>query len=146
VSADTFDQIRLFVYRLATAGKKNSFDAKNAQIIKLRSATYNSASDTVVLTPKQKFAITKTVQLRVNGQPPSGLQDCADVFVDGDHDGQPGGNVVALLRRGGVNISTIPLIRSSKIPLELGQESSAGVTRASDSVRSITVRRLVLIR
>ena len=61
------------MYRLATAGNNNSFDARNAQVIKLRSAAYNAASDTVTLTSKKPFAVTKTVQLRVNGQPPSGL-------------------------------------------------------------------------
>ena len=40
-----------------------------------RSADFNAASDMVTLTPKKAFALTKPVQLRVNGQLPSGLED-----------------------------------------------------------------------
>ena len=104
-------------YRLATAGKKNSFDAKNAKVIKLRSAAYNAASNTVTLTPTKKFLLTKTVQLRVNGQPPSGLQDGGGLLIDGDHNGQPGGDGVALLHRNGAMISAVPSIRSAKVQL-----------------------------
>ena len=47
--------------------------AKNAQVIKLKSANYNPATNTVTLTPKKPFALTKPVQLLVDGVPPSGL-------------------------------------------------------------------------
>jgi hypothetical protein len=96
-------------YRLATPGKKGSFDAKNAGVIKLKSAVYNAATNTVTLTPKKAFALTKPVQLRVNGQSPSGLEDSVGRLIDGDRNGQPGGNAVALLRRGGVTISALTL-------------------------------------
>jgi hypothetical protein len=59
-----------------TAGKKRSFDAKNAKVIKLKSAAYNAANNTVTLTPKKAFGLTKQVQLRINGQPPSGFEQC----------------------------------------------------------------------
>ena len=61
----------------------------------------------MTLTPKKPFAVKKTVQLRVNGQPPSGLHDTAGDLIDGDHDGQPDGNAVALLRRNGATISVV---------------------------------------
>ena len=62
-------------YALIQAGKKGSFTAKNAKAIKLLSAVYNPANDTVTLTPKKKFVLSKTAQLVVNGVPPSGLED-----------------------------------------------------------------------
>ena len=90
-------------YRLATAGKKGSFDAKNAGIIKLKSAVATGAN-TVRLMPKKAFAISKTVQFRVNGLAPAGLQDNLGRLIDGDHNGQAGGNAIALLSKKGVII------------------------------------------
>jgi hypothetical protein len=91
-------------YRLATAGRKGSFDAKNAGIIKLKSALLGS-NNTVRLTPRRAFALSKTVQFRVNGLAPAGLQDSQGRLIDGDHNGQPGGNAIALLTRKGVTLS-----------------------------------------
>ncbi len=92
-------------YRLATAGRKGSFDAKNAMIIKLRSTILAESHNSFALTPRKPFALSKTVQLRVNGLPPAGLQDSLGRLIDGNHDGQPGGNAIALLRRNGVIVS-----------------------------------------
>jgi hypothetical protein len=99
------------IYRLVTSGKHGSFTAKNAGNIKLRSAVYNAASDTVTLTPKQAFSLSKPVELTINGNPPSGLQDTFGQLIDGDHNGTPGGNVAAVLRRSGVVISAIARAR-----------------------------------
>ena len=95
------------MYRLATPGKKGSFDAKNAAVIKLKSAKYDAALEQVVLTPKKLFALSKPVQLRVDGLAPTGLQDASGRLIDGDDDGQPGGNAVAVLRAGGVTMSAM---------------------------------------
>jgi plastocyanin len=92
-------------YRLATAGRKGSFDAKNAGIIKLRSAVFDAAIDQEKLTPKKSFALTKPVQLRVSGLAPNGLEDTLGRLIDGNHDGQAGGNAVAVLRTHGVTMS-----------------------------------------
>jgi hypothetical protein len=64
----------LGTYRLATPGKHGSFTAKNAKVIKLRSAAYNASNDTVTLIPSRPFARTKPVQLLVAGVPASNLQ------------------------------------------------------------------------
>ena len=87
------------LYRLATAGKHGSFTARNAGIVKLRSAVYNAANDTVTLTPKKALALSKPVQLQINGEPPSGLQDSLGRFIDGGND------AVAVLAKSGVTIS-----------------------------------------
>jgi len=86
------------MFRLVMAGKDHSFVAKNATVIKLSSAVYNGASDTITLIPKKAFSRSKPVQLTINGTPPSGLQDSFGRFIDGNRDGQPGSNAVAVLR------------------------------------------------
>jgi plastocyanin len=92
-------------YRLATAGRRGSFDARNARIIRLRSAVINPATNVVALTPRKTFALSKTVQLRVSGLPPDGLLDSLGRLIDGDHNGTAGGNAVALLERQTVVLS-----------------------------------------
>jgi hypothetical protein len=96
-------------YQLAIAGKKHSFDAKNARLLKLKRAVYIPAQNSVVLTPKKAFALTKPVQLRVLGVPPGGLEDSLGRFIDGGHGGQPGSNALALLTRGGVTLNDVVL-------------------------------------
>jgi hypothetical protein len=86
-------------YRLIKAGKHGSFTAKHPKLIRLRSAVYNGTSDTVTLIPRTPFALRKPVQLQVNGQSPSGLHDMLGRLIDGHHDGQPGGNAVAVLQK-----------------------------------------------
>jgi hypothetical protein len=54
-------------YRLAIAGKKGSFDAKNARVIPLKSATYDGATSTVTLIPARPFVLKKPVGVRVGG-------------------------------------------------------------------------------
>jgi hypothetical protein len=88
-------------YRLATAGKQGSFTAKNAGLLRLKLASYDGTS-VVTLTPRKAFALAKPVQLSIDGEAPAGLQDSQGQLIDGNHDGQPGGNAVAVIRRGGV--------------------------------------------
>ena len=91
-------------YRLAIAGKKGSFDAKNAKVIALKSAVYNSATFTVTLTPVKKFPLKKPVEVRVQGQAPSGLHDSFGRLISGDPNGIVSGNANAILSRGSVRI------------------------------------------
>jgi len=92
-------------YRLATAGKKGSFDAKNSKLIRLSSVAYDGVNNKVTLLAKKPFALSKAVQLRVNGLAPSGLHDSQGRLIDGDHDGQPGGNAIAVITKQGVTLS-----------------------------------------
>ena len=96
---------QLATFRLATAGLHGSFDAKNARTLKLRSARYNAATATVTITPSRSFRLGKTIQFRINGSVPAGLVDASGRLIDGDHDGQTGGNAIALLRKTGVTIA-----------------------------------------
>jgi hypothetical protein len=86
-------------YRLVKSGKLGPFTAQHAKLLKLRSAVYSGTSDTVTLTPKKPFALRKSVQLQVSGEPPSGLHDTLGRLIDGHHDGHPGGNAITVLHR-----------------------------------------------
>ncbi len=94
-------------YRLATPGKKGSYTAKNAGIIKLNSATFNGSDNEVILVPKKPFALTKKVQFLIEGASPSGLHDAQGRAIDGDHNGTPGGNGVAYLSKGGASLEAL---------------------------------------
>jgi hypothetical protein len=76
-------------------------------VITLKSAVYDAADDTVTLIPKKAFALTKNVQLQVNGSPPSGLQDSSGRFIDGDDNGSAGSNAIVILSRRGVDIDAV---------------------------------------
>jgi hypothetical protein len=94
-------------YDLITVGKKGSFTAKSAKAIKLRAAAYNSSTNTVTLTPRKAFALSKKVELVVNGTAPSGLEDSYGRLIDGNNDGQAGGNATAILTARGATLSAL---------------------------------------
>ena len=48
------------------------------------------------------------MQLLIDGQPPSGLQDGSGRYINGAHDGTAGGNAVAILSRGGATVQAVP--------------------------------------
>jgi trimeric autotransporter adhesin len=83
------------LYALVTPGKKNSFTAKNAGKIKVKTAKFVPSANEVILTPKTAIAATTPVQLTIKGT----LQDSLGRLIDGDKNGQPGGNVVAVIRK-----------------------------------------------
>ncbi len=108
-------------YRLTTANGKGSFTAKNSPVLKLRSAVFNPANDTVTITPKKAFALTKAVELTIKGTAPSGLQDSTGQLIDGAGNGAAGSNAVALIRRSGVTLNPIaPVSKAAKDPIVLG--------------------------
>ena len=91
-------------YRLATPGKKNSYTAKNAGVIKLKQAVYTASNNTVAITPKKPFALTKPVQVLVYGTGPTALQDSDGRAIDGDHNGTAGGNAIGIIAKRGVTV------------------------------------------
>lgn len=93
------------IYRLAVAGKRKSFTGKGTRQIPISSASFNSATNEVTLLPRKAFALTKAVQLVVNGTAPSGLEDAHGRLIDGNHDDVAGGNAVAVLRHKSVALS-----------------------------------------
>jgi hypothetical protein len=114
-------------YKLVQAGAKGSFTARNAKAIKLLSAAYNSANNTVTLTPKKKFVLSKATELVVNGEPPSGLEDSSGRLIDGNDDGQAGGNAVAMLKKRGVSINAV--LDSAVVDLLVEQDAFANFAK-----------------
>ena len=96
VNASEADSVA--TYRLVKAGKNRSFAAKNAMVLKLKSAMINAADNAVTLTPRKAFALMmKNVELIVDGQSPGGLRDSPGQLIDGGRTGQPGSNAVVIL-------------------------------------------------
>ena len=89
-------------YRLATAGKGGSYDAKGAATIKIKSAVYNAATHTVTLTVAKPFKLTKAVELRVYGTPGHAVTDVYGNPIDGTHSGIAGSNENAILSKNGI--------------------------------------------
>jgi plastocyanin len=87
------------MYRLTMTGRSDSFIAKNATVVNLKSATYNAALDEVILKPKRPFNVSNCVQVVIDGHQPGGLQDSFGRVINGDNDGEPGGDVVAMICR-----------------------------------------------
>ncbi len=126
-------------YRLTTANGKGSFTAKNSPVLKLRSAVFNPANDTVTITPKKAFALTKAVELTINGTAPSGLQDSTGQLIDGAGNGTAGSNAVALIRRTGVTLNPVaPAPKAAKDPIVLGPPVAAPTAPASPVVANPT--------
>ena len=73
------------------------FQSKNATVIRVANAQYTAANPyTVILTPMTPFKLSKPVELKINGLPPSGLTDSLGRYIDGDDDGQEGGDATAV--------------------------------------------------
>jgi hypothetical protein len=94
-------------YELVAAGKGNSFTAKNAKMIRIKSAAYNASTHQVILTPSP-FGLSKPVEFVVYGNGPHGLQDAEGRYIDGAHKGVSGTNAVAVFSKGGVTMHAVP--------------------------------------
>ena len=104
----------LSIYHLATPGKHGSYTVKNAKVIKLRSAVYDGADDTVTLFAMKPFALSKPVQIRIDGGAPLGLQDIEGRYIDGADNGGSGSNTIVVLSRGGATIDAVVLGTASR--------------------------------
>ena len=68
--------------------------APNGHRITVRSAIYNSATDSVTLLLGQQLVLRKSYRLTINGTAPSGLTNPEGLLLDGAGTGQPGSNFV----------------------------------------------------
>jgi hypothetical protein len=50
--------------------------------------------------------LRKPVRLTINGLPPSGLEDSQGRLIDGNQDGQPGSDAVAVIDKNGVTMES----------------------------------------
>jgi ELWxxDGT repeat protein len=64
--------------------------------VPLSSASYSPSANTVTLIPRGKLNLAQPEQLRVTA---SLLKDASGRPLDGDHDGQPGGDFVGIVKR-----------------------------------------------
>jgi len=84
-------------YTLTTVahGKKHP-----SRPLALAQASYNAIAHSVTLRPVKKLALNPPVQLQLSA---SALTDLQGRPLDGNHDGQPGGDFTTTLSNGGVN-------------------------------------------
>jgi hypothetical protein len=122
------------MYRLTMTGKTDSFIAKNASVVKLASATYNAALDEVILKPKRPFSLANCVQVVIDGRQPGGLQDSYGRVINGDDDGQPGGDVVAMICRTTQGMDDMPGMSAAGSSIIVAQLTS--ITPALDQAGS----------
>ncbi|MGO9471390.1 MAG: peptidylprolyl isomerase [Isosphaeraceae bacterium] len=93
------------IYHLAFPNKKGSYTARNAVVVKLRSAVYSAATDSVTLTPRRPFALkSQALQLEINGTSPSGLQDAVGQYIAGAANGPAGSDAVVLISKNVVEV------------------------------------------
>jgi hypothetical protein len=97
VAADQVGQLSL--YSLSAAGKRGSSTSRGLAALKLRSAVYDAADDSVVLTPNTPFALKGRVQLRFAGQS-IGVAAGSGRPSDGAGKGHHGTVAVAVHRHG----------------------------------------------
>ena len=93
-------------YTVIEAGRKNSFTGKGAKALKLAAAAYNGSNDTVTITPRKKFVITKKpVEVTIDGTSPSGLKDEQGHFL--------AGNGVAVLTKKSATVSAASTVSAA---------------------------------
>src|SRR5262249_26857667 len=85
------------IYRLVLPGAKGSFQARTAKTVKLRSAVYDASTNTVALALRKPLTLVKGVQLTIDGEAPSGLEDSQGRLIDGDRDGTAGSNATVVI-------------------------------------------------
>jgi cyclophilin family peptidyl-prolyl cis-trans isomerase len=92
-------------YRLAYPDRQGSVASRKAVVVKLHSAKYSTATNSVTLTPMKPLALkAKALELLIDGTSPSGLQDIVGRYLDGADTGQAGSNAVVLISKSGVNV------------------------------------------
>jgi hypothetical protein len=99
---DPATAVELADYRLAALGKANKLGIRSSKAVPLASARYNPAVHSVTLTPRGSVVSPK-LQLTIVA---AGLLDAEGRPIDGNRDGQPGGNFTATLgNRGGITVA-----------------------------------------
>jgi cyclophilin family peptidyl-prolyl cis-trans isomerase len=94
------------IYRLVYPNRQGAVAAGNAAAARLRSAMYNTATDSVTLTLSKPLALkARALDLVIDGTSPSGLEDVVGRYLDGADNGQPGSNAVVSISKNGVSIA-----------------------------------------
>ena len=93
----------LGVYHLDQASRTKKGGTKYNKPVALASVSYNASTDTVTLLARSKLNLAQPEELRITA---SQLPDVHGRPLDGNDDGQPGGDFVALLTKSGVKIES----------------------------------------
>jgi hypothetical protein len=101
----------LAAYQLLSGKTKKSHTTLNKPVL-LSSATYNASAHTVTLIPRSKLNPAQPEQLRITG---SVLTDSFGRSVDGNDDGQPGGEFVATTK--GKSVAMATFSNTGAVPL-----------------------------
>ncbi len=102
------------IIKVKAAGKgKNRKPAatKLGAPVALASAVYNPSNNSVTLTPRAQLTATKPEELMVSG---SLLTDTLGREIDGNDDGQPGGDYIATISGTRVTAGGLPLVRTEE--------------------------------
>jgi hypothetical protein len=85
--------------RIVTAGRDRKLGTRDDIKVKLRSAVYDPNKKMVTLTPSSRLVLNQTGRLNITARC---LLDPFGRPLDGDRDGQPGGDFSANLTRKGI--------------------------------------------
>ena len=81
-------------YTLLDAGASHIFGSKGNHLVKIASATYTSADNSVTLVLKKPDSLKDSIRLTVSAQPPSGLESAGGKLLNASASGAPGANDV----------------------------------------------------
>ncbi len=140
VAADNVGAYELApVIKVKATGKgknKKPATTKLGKPVKLASAVYTSSNNQVTLTPKGTLNLSKSDELIVNA---SLVTDTLGREIDGNGDGQAGGNYIATLTGSRVTAGGVPLARTGGQPAIvhfavdalLARDALSGISRSS---------------
>ena len=104
------------------SGKVKKGHTTYSKNVPLKSAIYNASAHTISLVPKGKLNKAQPEQLRITA---SLLTDSLGRPIDGNHDGQPGGDFVANLSKKSVTI--LSAIQARAMPRRLTTTVNAAI-------------------
>jgi hypothetical protein len=80
-------------YWLVLPGRNHRSGTRHDRLIRGRAVSYDAATHTVTLTPKASLSSRRAIQVVVSGSMSgAAVRDVWGRPIDGDRDGQPGGN------------------------------------------------------
>ena len=86
-------------YRLVSAGADGRLGTRDDVTIRIRKIVYDDATRSVILSPARLLPIRQAFRLIVQGPNAPGIVDLSGKRLDGDHDGQPGGQYAVRIDR-----------------------------------------------
>jgi hypothetical protein len=95
-------------YHLVAAGRDGRFGTRDDRMIPIKSAVCDPGRHAITLTTAQRLSWTEPYEIWVNGSSPTGVTDLAGNLLDGNSDGKPGGDYVAVFLGGGLFTSPSP--------------------------------------